>query len=66
METQQIIELAAQHQEDGAMSASAQICLADAVWLMSVGNESAARRRALKSLQYSVGVFHPDFQQAQA
>ena len=65
MTVDQIIALAAQHQNEGAMSTSAQVCLIDAMLLRAEGHDDLARRRALTSLQYSVGAFHPDFQQAQ-
>jgi len=40
---------------------SAKICLADAVKLYDQGNLKAARRRAKKSLAYSIGILHPDY-----
>lgn len=43
------------------MRSSAELCLKDAIDLQQQGKCVAARNRAVKSLQYSVGVFHPDY-----
>lgn len=43
---------------------SARLCLADSVALYDQGDWQHARSRALKSLAYSVGVLHPDYQRA--
>ena len=48
----------------GPMESSARICLADAVALQDAGDYEAARVRAIKSLAYSVGILHPDYQRA--
>lgn len=48
-------------EESRDAEASARLCLADAVKLYDAGDYEAAQRRALKSLAYSVGVFHPDY-----
>lgn len=45
----------------GAMESSARLCLSDAVLLYDAGSYESARRQALRSLAYSVGVFHPDY-----
>lgn len=58
MNTDQVIILARQH---SAANDSAKLCLADAVALRDEGCLDAAKRRALTSLQHSVGVFHADF-----
>lgn len=50
----------------GAMESSARLCLADAVRLSDQGDFEYAKARALKSLAYSVGVFHRDYQRAAA
>ena len=44
--------------------ASAKLCLDVAVSLYAQGMYGYARARALKSLQHSVGVFHPDYAKA--
>ena len=61
MTTQQVITLARKHVRTGAMQDSAELCLIDAVQLYDQGLFDAARRRALKSLRYSVGVSHADY-----
>jgi hypothetical protein len=43
----------------GEMESSARLCLADAIALYDADEMDAAKERALKSLAYSVGVFHP-------
>lgn len=50
----------------GVMESSARLCLADAIALFDAGDLVAAKARALKSLSYSVGVFHPDYAKAAA
>jgi hypothetical protein len=64
MEASQIIALARKHAGTSPAFASARICLGDAVLLREQGKLEAAKRRALKSLAYSVGVFHEDYQRA--
>lgn len=59
MNTNDAIILARKHATNGAMmESSAKLCLADAVALQDKGDLISAKRRALKSLGYSVGVFH--------
>lgn len=48
----------------GTMESSARACLADAINLHDAGALDAAKARALKSLAYSVGMFHPDYKKA--
>ncbi len=43
------------------MLSSAQLCLDDAKRLWHEGRFEDARRRAAKSLAYSVGISHPDY-----
>lgn len=50
---------------EGVMSSSARVALYDAVGLFSTGKAEAARRRALHSLAYSVGVFHASYKAVQ-
>jgi hypothetical protein len=47
------------------MQSSAEFCYADAISLYLEGRDLNARRWAIKSLGYSVGVFHPDYQAAE-
>lgn len=57
------IRLARKHVGNGAaMESSARLCLSDALDRMETGNHDAAHYRALKSLGYSVGIFHADYQ----
>jgi len=74
--TQQIIasvmDLAKANANNGEMASSAQTCYADARSIMASkwGNSSPAAdlsivaERALKSLAYSVGASHPDYEKA--
>jgi hypothetical protein len=55
------IVLARRHLGKGAMESSARLCLADAVSLFDADKYELAKARALKSLAYSVGVFHEDY-----
>lgn len=65
MNAYEVIQLARKHANNGAsMQSSAQLCLQDAIDLQRQGKCVEARNRAVKSLQYSVGVFHPDYQAA--
>ena len=65
MNTQKRIALARKHYLDNeANKASAAICLSDAVALYDAGDYEAADVRAIKSLKYSVGIFHPDYKRA--
>lgn len=65
MKATEIIALAAKHIKPGTSGAdSAKLCLDDAEALLSRGLVEEARARALRSLQYSVGVFHEDYKAA--
>lgn len=62
MNTFEVIQLARKHAHNGApMQSSAKLHLQDAEALQAQGKCAEARNRAVKSLQYSVGVFHPDY-----
>jgi hypothetical protein len=62
MTANQVIVLARRHVNNGAeMESSARLCLADAIRLFDDGDHEAARARALRSLSFSVGIFHADF-----
>jgi hypothetical protein len=43
------------------MESSARLCLSDAIACLEMDDWEHARKRALKSIQYSVGVFHDDY-----
>jgi hypothetical protein len=63
MEITKILILARKHMSNGAaMESSARLCFADAQAQYDLGNYTSAKARAVKSLGYSVGVFHPDYQ----
>lgn len=65
MNTKEVIALARKHANNGAvMQSSAELCLADAVRLFDAGSLDLAKARAVKSLAYSVGVFHDDHKRA--
>lgn len=65
MALDQILALCRKHLGNGAaMESSARLCLADAISLKDEGNFDASKVRALKSLSYSVGIFHADYQRA--
>lgn len=55
------IRLARKHLGTGVMDSSARLCLSDAIQLRERGFWDYAQKRALKSLAYSVGVFHKDY-----
>lgn len=61
MNTNQVIVLARKHLGTGVMDSSARLCLSDAITLVERGELEVAKSRALKSLQYSVGIFHKDY-----
>ena len=61
----QILILCRKHLGNGAaMESSARLCLADAICLKDKGEFEYARQRAIKSLAYSVGISHADYQKA--
>lgn len=47
-----------------AMGSSARLCLSDAIRLYDAEDLDGARSRALKSLEYSVGILSPVYQAA--
>lgn len=48
------------------MESSARLCLADAITLYDKGDFEYAKKRAIDSLRYSVGIFHVDYKKATA
>ena len=64
MDVYGVIELAKKHLGTGPMASSAEFCLKDAIDHLNNANNDYSRRRALKSLQYSVGLFHEDYKRA--
>ena len=63
MTLDQTLALARKHL-GGDMESSARLCLSDAIHLRDQGDLTHARARALRSLEYSVGIFHPDYTKA--
>lgn len=61
MNTSNVLALARKHLGSGSMESSARLCLSDAVKLYDDGDFERAKARALKSIAYSVGAFHPDY-----
>jgi hypothetical protein len=58
MNASDIIKLAEKHHTNNS---SAWYCLSDARKCLERGEEEYAKKRALNSLLYSVGMFHPDY-----
>jgi hypothetical protein len=63
MTLDQILALARKHL-GGDMESSARLCLADAVHLRDLGDFTHARARAIRSLEYSIGILHSDYVKA--
>ena len=67
MNTDKILILARKHVGNGGdMDSSARFCLTEAARAVDEGRLNAARMWAIKSLAYSVGIFHPDHKRASA
>jgi hypothetical protein len=67
MNITQILAVARKHLGNGAaMESSARLCMADAIKAHDEGDFETAKRRAVKSLAYTVGIGHPDYQRAAA
>lgn len=64
MQVSKVMALARKHLGSGDMESSARLCMADAVNLYNEGLYDFAKARALASLEYSVGIFHPDYKKA--
>ena len=63
MTLDQLIILARKH-IGGDMESSARFCLQSAIEFRDNGFFDSARMWALKSLDYSIGIFHPDHKRA--
>jgi hypothetical protein len=68
MQTLGILALAesAIERSSAAMKTSAQLCLDDALHCYGIGDDTSARKRAIDSLRYSVGVFSEEYAKATA
>lgn len=64
MTTNQVIILARKHLGKGTMESSARLCLSDAIRLQGEGRLTDAKDRALRSIRYSVGILHADYERA--
>lgn len=65
--TTKILALAEKHANNGAtMQSSAIVCLDDARRFASEGREAYAQSWAIRSLSYTVGIFHADHRAAEA
>ena len=64
MSANDVIRLAQKHIGKGQMVSSAQLCLDDAKNLLNKGDINFAIVRAIKSIAYSVGMSHIDYQKA--
>ena len=63
MNTSAIIKIARKHVDNNVpMASSARVCLADAIERYDSGDFDSAAMWARKSLAYSVGVLHKDYQ----
>lgn len=62
MNISQILELARKH----INNSSSVFCMKDADKAVERGDFKAARMWALNSMEYSVGVFHPDYKIAKS
>ncbi len=67
MNTEQAIILARKHViTEAQKESSALFCLSDAMDMMERGEFESAKKWAIRSLAYSVGVFHSDYKRASA
>ena len=64
MDANKTIILARKHLANAIQESSARLCLADAVAAYDRGDLVAAKTWAKKSLAYSVGILHADYQRA--
>ena len=60
------MRLAQVHEHEGGMVSSAKLCVKDAEKLFNEGRYEHAYGWAVRSLKYSVGVFHADYAKAVA
>jgi hypothetical protein len=67
LNTSAVIALARKHvlADEVAMRSSAEHCLAEALSAQEKGSLEYAKQWALRSLKYSVGVFHADYKRAE-
>lgn len=61
MNVNEVIDLARKH---STANSSSLLCFQDAMNLFMMRMEDAAKKRAIKSLKHSVGIFHDDYRKA--
>lgn len=66
MQTLAMIELAESKSHLATMRSSAELCCVEARKQLDRGIDDAARRLAVKSLAYSLGILHPIYTKAHA
>ena len=64
MKTDKILELAKKYSANSEMRSSAELNITDSEFWIRAGNDELARYRAIRSLQYSIGIFHPVYKLA--
>lgn len=64
-EANKAIILARKNLTNAMQESSARVCLTDAIRAVERDDYRAAHMWALKSLGYSVGIFHPDYQKCE-
>jgi hypothetical protein len=61
MNVNKVMALARKHLGEGTMESSARFCMEESVKAYDDGLLDRAEYWATRSLEYSVGVFHPDY-----
>jgi len=64
MKLNKAITLARKHLGKGHLKASSRLCLSNAIELRRLGQLESAYVCAMRSLEYSVGIFHYDYKEA--
>jgi len=64
MTTEAMMELATLNAAKAEMASSAKLCIDRAEAMLANGNEDGCRRALVRSLAYSLGILHPQYQAA--